>query len=137
MSNRRTKRKIAHPGNRPVQRQFGFQAEGEFFDLREIFDRMNEISFNSSLMREMRAVAFVTRLIDEGKIKEGSMKRMLIHSIAAEDFMQRLGVNSKMNADWEFLTHLRDAGRERASEWLAAHFQHLAKQSSTDFEVYL
>ena len=36
-----------------------------------------------------------------------------IHSIAAEDFMQKLGVNSKMNADWEFLTHLRDAGRAR------------------------
>ena len=51
MSNRRTKRKIAHPGNRPVQRQFGFQAEGEFFDLREIFDRMNARYFNSALKR--------------------------------------------------------------------------------------
>jgi NTE family protein len=88
-------------------------------------------------MREMRAIAFVTRLIDEGNVKEGSMKRMLVHSIAAEDFMQKLGVNSKMNADWEFLTHLRDAGRDRAAAWLAANFQHLAKQSSTDFEVYL
>ena len=57
---------------------------------------------------------------------EGSMKRMLIHSIAAEEFMQKLGVNSKLNADWEFLTHLRDAGRARASEWLAVNFQHLA-----------
>jgi NTE family protein len=103
----------------------------------EILNRIDEISFNSSLMREMRAVAFVTRLIDEGNVKEGSMKRMLIHSIAAEDFMQQLGVNSKMNADWEFLTHLRDAGRAKASQWLAANFQHLAKQSSTDFELYL
>ena len=81
----------------------------------EILNRIDEISFNSSLMREMRAVAFVTRLIDEGNVKDGSMKRMLIHSIAAEDFMQQLGVNSKMNADWEFLTHLRDAGRAKAS----------------------
>jgi NTE family protein len=103
----------------------------------DILNRVDEISFNSSLMREMRAIAFVTRLIDEGNVKEGSMKRMLIHSIAAEDFMQKLGVNSKMNADWEFLTHLRDAGRARASEWLACNFQHLAKQSSTDFEHYL
>jgi NTE family protein len=103
----------------------------------EILNRIDEISFNSSLMREMRAVAFVTRLIDEGNVKDGSMKRMLIHSIAAEDFMQQLGVNSKMNADWEFLTHLRDAGRAKASQWLAANFQHLAKQSSTDFELYL
>jgi NTE family protein len=103
----------------------------------EILNRVDEISFNSSLMREMRAIAFVSRLIDEGKVKEGSIKRMLIHSIAAEDFMQKLGVNSKMNADWEFLTHLRDAGRARAAEWLASNFQHLAKQSSTDFELYL
>jgi NTE family protein len=103
----------------------------------EILNRIDEISFNSSLMREMRAVAFVTRLIDEGNVKEGSMKRMLIHSIAAEDFMQQLGVNSKLNADWEFLTHLRDAGRAKASEWLTSNFQHLAKQSSTDFELYL
>jgi NTE family protein len=103
----------------------------------EILNRIDEISFNSSLMREMRAIAFVTRLIDEGTIKDGSMKRMLIHSIAADEFMQKLGVNSKMNADWEFLTHLRDAGRARAAEWLAGNFQHLATRSSTDFELYL
>ena len=103
----------------------------------EILNRIDEISFNSSLMREMRAIAFVTRLIDDGSVKEGTMKRMLIHSIAAEGFMQRLGVNSKLNADWDFLTHLRDAGRAKAAEWLAANFQHLAKRSTTDFEFYL
>jgi len=42
-----------------------------------------------------------------------------------------------MNADWEFLTHLRDAGRARAAEWLAGNFQYLASRSSTDFELYL
>jgi hypothetical protein len=31
---------------------------------REITNRVNEISFNSSLMREMRAVGFVTKLIE-------------------------------------------------------------------------
>src|SRR5262245_13558160 len=103
----------------------------------EILNRIDEISFNSSLMREMRAIAFVTKLIDEGSVKEGSMKRMLIHSIAAEEFMQRLGVNSKLNADWEFITHLRDVGRTNATAWLASHFDHLAARSSTDFELYL
>jgi NTE family protein len=103
----------------------------------DILNRIDEISFNSSLMREMRAVAFVTRLIDEGKLKDGSMKRMLVHSIAAEDFMQKLGVNSKLNADWEFLTHLRDAGRACAGRWLAENFQHLSIQSSADFQLFL
>jgi len=104
---------------------------------RDIMNRINEISFNSSLMREMRAVAFVTRLIDEGQVAPGTMKRMLIHSIAADDFMQGLGVNSKLNADWEFLTHLRDVGRAEAARWLAANFQHLARQSTTDLGLYL
>jgi NTE family protein len=103
----------------------------------EILNRVNEISFNSSLMREMRAVAFVTRLIDEGQVAPGTMKRMLIHSIAADDFMQSLGVNSKLNADWEFLTHLRDVGRAEAAAWLDANFQHLARQSTTDLGLYL
>jgi NTE family protein len=103
----------------------------------DILNRIDEISFNSSLMREMRAIAFVTRLIDQGSVKEGSMKRMLIHSIAAEDFMQRLSVNSKLNADWDFLTHLRDAGRAKAREWLASNFEHLARQSTTDLDIYL
>jgi len=103
----------------------------------EILNRIDEISFNSSLMREMRAIAFVTRLIDQGSVKEGTMKRMLIHSIAAEDFMQQLGVNSKLNADWDFLTHLRDAGRAKAAEWLYANFQHLAQQSTTDLDLFV
>jgi NTE family protein len=103
----------------------------------EILNRVNEISFNSSLMREMRAIAFVTRLIDEGQVKPGTMKRMLIHSIAADDFMQGLGVNSKLNADWEFLSHLRDVGRAEAKAWLVRNFEHLARRSTTDLDLYL
>jgi NTE family protein len=103
----------------------------------EILNRINEISFNSSLMREMRAIAFVTGLIEKGVVKDGSLKRMFIHSISADDFMQGLGVNSKLNADWEFLTHLRDVGRETAKVWLDANFVHLNRQSSTELAMYL
>jgi NTE family protein len=80
----------------------------------DIINRINEISFNSSLFREMRAIAFVSRLVDEGKITDGSLKRMLIHAIEADDVMQGLGPMSKLNADWDFLMHLHDIGRERA-----------------------
>jgi NTE family protein len=99
---------------------------------REILNRINEISFNSSLMREMRAIAFVTRLIDEGQVKPGSLKRMLIHAIEAEEFMRGLSVSSKLNPDWEFLTHLRDVGRQAAESWLAANFDSLNVASSVD-----
>jgi NTE family protein len=64
----------------------------------DILNRINEISFNSSLMREMRAVAFVTKLMDDGTIPAGKMKRMLIHSIFADGFVQSLEATSKLNA---------------------------------------
>lgn len=99
---------------------------------RDIMNRINEISFNSSLMREMRAIAFVTKMIDDGTIDDGKMKRMLIHAIEGQDFMRDLGVSSKMNADWEFLTHLRDVGRERAGQWLEANFDAVNQRTSVD-----
>jgi NTE family protein len=101
-----------------------------------ILNRLNEISFNSSLMREMRAIDFVSRLIDRGGIvdKSKTLKRVLVHSVEAESFMRDLGVSSKLNADWEFLTRLRDVGRERADQWLAANFDQLGVSSTVDIE---
>ena len=77
----------------------------------EIMNRINEISFNSS---QMRAIAFVTKLVDDGKILNNSMKRMLIHGIDAADVMTELGSFDKLNADWDNLTQLMKVGRERA-----------------------
>jgi NTE family protein len=98
----------------------------------DIMNRINEISFNSSLMREMRAVAFVSRLIDDGQVKDGALKRMLIHAIKNDEYMRSLSVASKMNADWEFLTHLRDVGRKSAEVWLTDNFESVGKQSTVD-----
>jgi NTE family protein len=104
----------------------------------EIMNRVNEISFNSSLMREMRAIDFVTRLIDGGAVNGLNLKRMLIHSISADDIMLGLGVASKLNADWGFLTGLRDAGRARATAWLEVNYDRIGKESSVDIhEAYL
>jgi NTE family protein len=103
-----------------------------------IFDRINEISFNSSLMREMRAIAFVTRLIDDGAINDERYQRMLIHSISDDAEMTKLGVATKLNPDWKFLCHLRDAGRVSAGTWLDQHFDAVGERSSIDIgEVYL
>jgi NTE family protein len=98
----------------------------------EIMNRVNEISFNSSLMREMRAIDFVTQLVDKGSNAGLELKRMLIHAISADDIMIDLGVASKLNADWEFLTELRDTGRMRAENWLAANYDHIGRQSTVD-----
>jgi NTE family protein len=99
-----------------------------------ILDRINTLSFNSSLMREMRAIHFVTKLIDNGFTDGGRLKRMLIHTVDAEEVLSRLGVSSKLNADWDFLTRLRDLGRERAEAFLNQHFDKIGRESSTALE---
>ena len=104
----------------------------------DIMNRINEISFNSSLMREMRAVAFVTKLLDDGKLKDDSLKRMFVHAIAADDVMQDLTVASKFNADWDFLRQLFTTGRERADAWIAQNYDSLNSASTVDIrETYL
>jgi NTE family protein len=104
----------------------------------DILNRINEISFNSSLLREMRAVSFVTNLIAENRIVDGALPRVLIHSIADDAFMGGLSATSKYNADWDFLTFLRDHGRKCAGDWLASNFTKLGVESSVDIQgVYL
>jgi NTE family protein len=98
----------------------------------EILNRINEISFNSSLMREMRAISFVSKMIDQGIIREGSLKRMKIHGILDDAVMTSLGVASKLNADWDFLTLLRDAGRLRAGAWLDVNYDRIGVESTVD-----
>jgi NTE family protein len=105
---------------------------------RDIMNRINEISFNSSLMREMRAIGFVSRLIEEGKMCGTEMKQMRIHAIDAEDVMQGLGVASKLNADWEFLLHMHEIGRERTEAWLSGDYADVGLRSTIDIrEKYL
>jgi NTE family protein len=101
----------------------------------EIINRINEISFNSSLFREMRAIAFVTKLIDEGKVTDGSLKRILIHAIEADDVMQQLGPMSQLNADQQFLMHLHDIGQDRAARWLEAHLDLVGIESTVDIRA--
>lgn len=99
-----------------------------------ILDRINTLSFNSSLMREIRAINFVNRLVDKGFDDNGRLKRMLIHCIDAEDEMNRLGVSSKLNVSREFLNWLFELGRRRADTFLAEHFDKIGKASSTSIE---
>jgi len=100
-----------------------------------IADRINEISFNSSLMREMRAIHFVSKLIDSGYDHGGRLRRLYIHTIGAEEVTGELGVSSKLNADWEFLCYLRKIGYERAEEWIEKHYDRIGKTSSCDIET--
>ena len=92
---------------------------------RDIMDRINEISFNSSLLHEMRSIQFVTRLIDSGALDNTRYKRMNMHMIEAEDELKHFGAASKFNTDMKFLRHLHDIGRRAADGWLKENYDNI------------
>ena len=98
----------------------------------DIMNRLNEISFNSPLMREMRAVSFVTDLIDQGKLSANQYKRINVHWIEAAQQMRGLGASSKLNARMDFLLHLKEIGRDVAERWIASHFDAIGQRSTID-----
>ena len=102
---------------------------------REILNRVNEIAFNSSLLKELRAIEFVARLIDEGKLDPSDYSQVLLHRIEPGEEMLALSASSKLNAEWAFLIHLRDIGRAAASCWLEESFDRIGKESSVDIRT--
>lgn len=103
----------------------------------DIANRLNEITFNSSLIKELRAVYFVQKLLDDGWIKDefrDKLKYVLIHSVRADNAMSDLSSASKMSSDWKFLTMLRDRGRALATQWLEHNFEHLGVRSTVDLK---
>jgi NTE family protein len=104
----------------------------------EILDRLNEITFNGSLMSELRAVAFVQELIKEGLLVEAAMGRyrnMLVHAIGADAWLDDLSAESKFDTDWRFLEDLKGRGRRAAGEWLAKGLGDVGVRSSADFQA--
>ncbi len=101
----------------------------------EISNRINELSFNASLMREMRAVSFVQSLLDRGIIPEGKWKRLRIHSVRDDATMRSFGVATKMTPDWAVLTQLRAAGHASMDTWLADHKDKIGVSDSVDIET--
>jgi NTE family protein len=101
----------------------------------EIVDRLNEITMNASLLAELRAIAFVQRLVEEGHLTEEARaqhRSMLIHAIDADHALNDLSLSSKFNTEWTFLCELRARGREAAETWLQAHFDDVGVRSSFD-----
>ncbi|MEM7602217.1 MAG: patatin-like phospholipase family protein [Verrucomicrobiota bacterium] len=103
---------------------------------REIHNRVNEITFNSTLLRELRMVEFVSRLIDDGKLSNDEYMRVNMHKIGAGPEMSKLSASSKLNLEQEFLIYLRDVGRHTADEWLEENFKQIGKKSTLDLRNF-
>lgn len=108
---------------------------------RQITNRINEITFNSPLMGELRAAAFVARLIDEGKLVrgrgEGQYRHINVHRIALSDSVVGLTASSKGTTDFDFLLKLREAGHKAARHFLKVHFDAIGVRSTLDLEAEL
>lgn len=101
----------------------------------DIMNRLNEISFNSSLLKEMRAIAFVKKLIEHDMLKDdyqAQFKDVLVHSVRADEDLCEFSVASKLSSDWKLLTTLRDRGRERMARWLEDHYDAVGERDTVD-----
>ena len=103
----------------------------------DITNRLNEINFNASLMSEMRAIDFVQRLLEAGRLEQPRYRRIFLHCIDDEDRMRRFKLSTKLNGDWGFLQELRRYGHEAADRFLLEHFDNLGRESTLDIKKYL
>jgi NTE family protein len=101
----------------------------------DILDRLSEITFNASLIGEMRAISFVSRLVREQKLEPGRYKDMRMHMVADDASLAPLSASSKFNTDLGFLEQLFGQGRKAASVWLKKHGADVGVRGTLDIEA--
>ena len=102
---------------------------------REIQDRLNEITFNANLMRELRAIDFIDGLIEDGTLGQGGYKRVLVHRIDGTDALEDYNSASKLDARWTVFKRLRDKGRTAAQAWLAETYETVGRACTLDLQT--
>jgi NTE family protein len=102
----------------------------------EILNRLNEISFNSPLMKELRMIALLRQVADPGHGEGARWAGMRTHRIMSEKLTD-FGASSKLNAEWEFVSLLKEEGRKSADAFLAVHGEDIGKRSTADLDVLL
>lgn len=96
---------------------------------REIEDRMNEITFNSSLMREIRSIINIKNISCN---QENPYTLLRLHSIQDEEFMLQFSASSKYDTSWDFLCKLREGGRKAADYWLKENAYLIGVETTLD-----
>jgi len=102
----------------------------------EINNRLNEVSFNATLLKELKMMALLRKVADQGDGEGRQWGQMRTHIISS-DLLVTLGASSKLNAEWEFLTMLRDEGRRAADEFVKAHRDDVGVRSTFDIDSLL
>lgn len=104
---------------------------------RDIINRLNEITFNTSLLKEMRAIMLLRDLIEAESLEHERYRDMRLHRIHGDEDLVDLKASSKVNAEWPYLCHLRELGRSRTDRWLKAHWGDLGERSTFDLDWML
>jgi NTE family protein len=104
---------------------------------RAILDRVNEITFNATLVQEIEAIDAVNELKTDRNASGSPYKRIRLHEINDEPNLSRLGYTSKTNTDWRFLVELRDFGRAAAGRWLDGCFDRVGRDTTADMRLML
>jgi NTE family protein len=99
---------------------------------KEILERMSEITFNASLLREFRAIDFVNRMLDEGRLDPARYRRNRVHRIDAGRALERFTASTKFDTSRAFFEELHAAGRLAAGDWLLAHFDDIGVRDTVD-----
>lgn len=103
---------------------------------RDILNRLNEVSFNAALLKELRMIALLRTVVDPGNSEGARRARMRIHMVR-NGVMSELGYSSKLNAEWDFISMLRDKGRKAADAFLVRDGKHIGERSSIDLDPLL
>jgi NTE family protein len=105
---------------------------------RDIADRVNEISFNSSLINEMKLIHYRNELIRNGVLKSDNKtnREIYVHTISGYDALSQLSQSSKMNTSWEFLSSLKEKGRMIADKWIQTDLKEVGLKSTFDVEEH-
>jgi NTE family protein len=96
----------------------------------DIVERVSEITFNASLLREFRAIDFVNRLLDSHNIDSEKYKRNRLHRIDASEELSKFGASSKMDTSWRFFKELHDIGRKAAEDFFKTDYQYVGEKET-------
>jgi NTE family protein len=102
----------------------------------DIINRVNEISFNSSLIAEMRAINFVKKLVEAGKLDRKDYTDVRMHRVIPPQGLHEMNASSKMNASWDFFQLLHSIGRDEMEKWLKKNKKAIGHHATVDIDTH-
>ena len=101
----------------------------------EIVERVSEVTFNASLLREFRAIDFVNRLHEEHRLDPKKYRVNRLHRIDATKALKNYTASTRLDTSWRFFEELKTAGQKAAKAWLAKHFDDIGHRATLDLRA--